>query len=66
MAYAILIDRVIKCPGCLTDNEIIGSDLAPGTEICCSSCGRMIDRWSEAKDRFPSVVDDVEDFENYG
>lgn len=56
MPHAILFDRVTTCPECLSDNELIGSDLVPGIEIHCSQCGAQIGLWSDTRDRHVESV----------
>lgn len=46
------VDRVVTCPDCLSDNEIIGSDLPPTTHVFCSHCGRAIGPWSDTRDAY--------------
>lgn len=51
MPNSMLADRAATCPKCQADNELIGSELAPGTKIHCSQCGALIGPWSDTRDR---------------
>lgn len=55
MLNLILADRTAACPKCLSDNELMGSDLIPGTQIHCSQCGALIGLWSDTRDRHAEV-----------
>ena len=49
MGYHALTQRVATCPNCLSDNVLIGSELAPSAEISCSQCGGRIGSWMETR-----------------